>query len=69
MSRIIIISCFKIEVIFEKNFMLFQLCSESKTMSMFDKLESKIFWENLISKSPKGHIQANEEDKFNEFIF
>lgn len=45
--------------------MLFQLCSESKTMSMFAKLESEILGENLISEFPKGHVEANEEDKFN----
>ena len=35
---------------------------------MFAKLESKILGENLISKFPKGHVEANEEDKFNSFI-
>lgn len=34
-------------------------------MSVFDKLESKIIGANLISKFPKGHIEANEEDTFN----
>lgn len=34
---------------------------------MFAKLESKILEENLISKFPKGHVEANEEDKFNQF--
>ena len=48
--------------------MLFQLCSGSKTTPMFAKLESKILGENLISKFPKGHVEANEEDKFNSFI-
>lgn len=61
----VIISYFKLEVILEKKSVLFQLCSESKTTSMFAKLESKILGENLISKFPKGHIEANEEDKFN----
>lgn len=32
---------------------------------MFAKLESKILGENLISKFPKGHVEANEKDKFN----
>lgn len=35
---------------------------------MFAKLESKILGENLISKFPKGHVEANEEGKFNSFI-
>lgn len=45
--------------------MLSQLCSESKIVSMFAKLESKILGENLISKFPKGHGEANEKEKFN----
>lgn len=32
---------------------------------MFAKMESKILGENLISKFPKGHVEANEEDKLN----
>lgn len=32
---------------------------------MFAKLKSKILGENLISKFPKGHVEANEKDKFN----
>lgn len=34
-------------------------------MSVFAKLESKILGENLIFKFTKGHVEANEEDKFN----
>lgn len=37
-------------------------------MSIFAKLESKILGENLISKFLKGRVEANEKDKFNEFI-
>ena len=55
----------KLEVVFEKESVLFQLCSESKTTPMFAKMESKIVGENLISKFPKGHVEANEEDKLN----
>lgn len=50
---------------FEKKSVLFQLCSETKTTPVFAKLESKILGENLISKFPKGCVEANEEDKFN----
>lgn len=64
-SRVIIISCFKAEVILKRNPCFFNFSQNLKQCQMFAKLESKILGENLISKFPKGHVKANEEGKFN----